>query len=211
MNRVIFFVDGFNLYHSIDSNPAYYKYKWLNLNKLAHCFVTSHDKIEKVLYFTTYATWDQVKLVKHQTYVKALQFVGVEVVFGAFRYVDKTCRICHKQYKTFEEKQTDVNIAINLFKTAVQDLWDTAIIVSGDSDLIPAIHAVKNTFPAKQIELVIPIGRRAEELKQVVDCHMKLKEKHLATSQFEDVVTIDGGVNLSRPNTWKVIPGTVRK
>lgn len=203
MNRIAFFVDGFNLYHSLDSNPAYYKYKWLNLNKLAHCFVTSHDKIDKVLYFTTYATWDQVKLVKHQIYVRVLRSVSVDVVFGAFRYVDKTCRICHKQYKTFEEKQTDVNIAIKLFQTAIQDLWDTAIIVSGDSDLIPAIQAVKSTFPAKRIGLVIPIGRRAEELKQVADFHMKLKEKHLATSQFEDEITIDGGVNLNRPSTWK--------
>ena len=83
MNRIAFFVDGFNLYHSLDSKPCYYKYKWLNLNKLAHCFVTSHDKVDKVLYFTTYATWNQVKLVKHQVYVKALQSVGVEVVFGA--------------------------------------------------------------------------------------------------------------------------------
>jgi len=203
MNRIAFFVDGFNLYHSLDCNPSYYKYKWLNLNKLAHCFVTSHDKVDKVLYFTTYATWDQVKLVKHQIYVKALQFIGVEVVFGAFRYADKTCRICHKQYKTFEEKQTDVNIAIKLFQTAVQDLWDTAIIISGDSDLIPAIKAVKSTFPAKRMGLVIPIGRRAEELKQAVDFHMKLKEKHLATSQFEDEITIDGGVKLTRPSTWK--------
>ncbi|MFZ5801260.1 MAG: NYN domain-containing protein [Candidatus Omnitrophota bacterium] len=135
--------------------------------------------------------------------MRALQFVGVEVVFGAFRYADKICRVCHKQCKTFEEKQTDVNIAIKLFQTAVQDLWDTAIIVSGDSDLIPAIKAVKDTFPVKRIGLVIPIGRRAEELKQVVDFHMKLKEKHLFTSQFEDEITIDGGVKLTRPSTWE--------
>jgi uncharacterized LabA/DUF88 family protein len=203
INRIAFFVDGFNLYHSLDSDPPYYKYKWLNLNKLAHCFVTSHDKVDKVFYFTTYTTWDQVKLGKHQTYVRALQSVGVEVVFGAFRYVDKTCRICHKQYKTFEEKQTDVNIAIKLFQTAVQDMWDTAIIISGDSDLIPAIQAVKTTFLSKKIGIAIPIGRRAEELKQVVDFHMKLKEKHLATSQFEDEIIIDGGAKLSRPSTWK--------
>jgi len=203
MNRVVFFVDGFNLYHSLDCIPSYHKYKWLNLDKLARCFVTSRDNVEKVFYFTTYSTWDSVKLVKHQLYVRALQFKDVEVVFGAFRYVDKICRICHKQYKTFEEKQTDVNIAIKLFQTAVQGFWDTAIIISGDSDLIPAIRAVKSTFPVKRIGLVIPIGRRAEELKQVVDFHMKLKEKHLATSQFEDEITIDGGIKLTRPGTWK--------
>lgn len=203
MNRIAFFVDGFNLYHSLDSSHQYHKYKWLNLDKLARCFITSHDNVEKVFYFTTYANWDRFKLVKHQTYVKALQFAGVEAVFGAFRYVDKICRICHKQYKTFEEKQTDVNIAIKLFQTVVQDLWDAAIIVSGDSDLIPAIQAVKNTFPAKRIGLAIPIGRRAEELKQVVDFHMKVKERHLITSQFEEEITIDGGIKLIRPVTWK--------
>jgi hypothetical protein len=32
---------------------------------------------------------------------------------------------------------------------------------------------------------------------------MKLKEKHLATSQFDDEITIDGGVKLTRPTTWK--------
>jgi uncharacterized LabA/DUF88 family protein len=203
MHRIIFLIDGFNLYHSLDSNPAYYRYKWLNLNKLAHCFVTSHDRVEKVLYFSTYTSWDPVKLAKHQTYVRALQSMDVEVVFGAFRSVDKTCRICHKQYKTYEEKQTDVNIAIKLFQTAVQDLWDTAVIVSGDSDLIPAIQAVKTTFLSKRVGLVIPIGRRAEELKQAVDFHMKLKEKHLATSQFEDVISINGDIKLTRPATWK--------
>jgi uncharacterized LabA/DUF88 family protein len=131
------------------------------------------------------------------------QLVNVSVVFGAFRSVDKTCRICHKQYKTFEEKQTDVNIAIKLFQTAVNDSWDTAMLVSGDSDLIPAIKAVKSTFPSKQVGIVIPIGRRAEELKQSADFHMKLKEKHLSSCQFDDILEIDGNTKLVRPASWR--------
>lgn len=104
MNRVAFFVDGFNLYHSLDSGPSYYKYKWLNLEKLARCFVTSHDKAEKVFYFTTYATWGQ---------------------------------------------------------------YNTAVIVSGDSDLIPAIQAVKNTFPALWFD---NCQKRVATLDAGVDC-----------------------------------------
>lgn len=203
MNRVVFFVDGFNIYHSLDGFPAYHKYKWLNLAKLAKAFTSSKDKIISIFYFTTYVTWDQKKLVKHQIYVKTLQSTNVQVVFGEFRRVDKTCRICHKEYQTFEEKQTDVNIAIKLFQTAVVDLWNTAILVSGDSDLIPALKAVKATFPTKKIGIIIPISRRAEELKQVADFHMKIKEKHLMSCQFEDTIVIDKNTKLTRPDTWK--------
>ena len=33
--RSMFFVDGFNLYHALDSETRYHKYKWLNLRALA--------------------------------------------------------------------------------------------------------------------------------------------------------------------------------
>ncbi|MBU1124920.1 MAG: NYN domain-containing protein, partial [Candidatus Omnitrophica bacterium] len=120
----------------------------------------------------------------------------------AFRRVDKKCRACFKTYTTYEEKQTDVNIAIQLFETAVKDFWDTGIVISGDSDLIPAIRAVKSTFLSKRIGIVIPIGRRAEELKQSADYHMKLKERHLRSSQFDDTLLVDG-VEIRRPIGWK--------
>jgi len=81
-------------------------------------------------------------------------------------------------------------------------MWDTALVISGDSDLIPAIEAIKKTFPAKQIGVVIPISRRAEELKQVADFHRKVKQKHLQTCQFDDTITIDQNTVLQRPSSW---------
>jgi len=202
VSRVAFFVDGFNLYHALEDNPAYHKYKWLNLRKLAESFITSKDTITNAIYFTTYVTWDIAKVTRHKTYVEALRAVDVEPIFGAFRRKDLKCRICHKAYKTYEEKQTDVNIAIKLFETAIDDTWDIACIVSGDSDLIPAIKAVKKTFPLKQIGIVIPIGRRAEELKAVTDFHRKIKEKHLRTCQFRDEIDVAGGRKIVRPGAW---------
>lgn len=203
MARTAVFIDGFNLFHSLDSTSAYHKYKWLNLAKLSQCFIGSKDALSDVFYFTTYATWDSRKLIKHQNYVKALQLMGVKVIFGEFRKVDRVCRVCGKSYRTFEEKRTDVNIAIHLFQTAVADIWDKAVVVSGDSDLIPAVEAAKKTFPNKQVGIVIPIGRRAEELKQVADFHIKLKERHLQTCQFNETINIDSKQVLKRPDTWR--------
>ena len=115
---------------------------------------------------------------------------------------DKHCRICNKTYQTFEEKQTDVNIAIHLFKLAVQDKYDKAFIISGDSDLIPSIRAVKTTFPNKQIGVIITIGRSAEMLKHTCDLYMKMKKKHLKASTLPDVINIGKDKTLERPQRW---------
>ena len=203
MSRVIVIVDAFNLYHALEENTSYHKYKWLNLEKFSKCFIEPRDTVAEILFFTSFVTWNPLKLARHKTYVSALRSVNVKIVLGAFRRVDQTCRLCHMSYKTFREKKTDVNIAINLFQTAISDLWDKALIISGDSDLIPAIEAVKTTFPTKQIGVVIPIGRRAEELKQVTDFHRKVKEKHLQSCQFDDTINIDATNGLQRPVSWR--------
>lgn len=200
--RIAVFIDGFNLFHALDDNRCFHKFKWLNLAKLSQCFVRSDDEIKEIFYFTAYASWSLQKVEKHKIYVRALELEGVKPVFGEFRRKDKSCPKCRKSYSTFEEKRTDVNIAIKLFQGAINDLYDTALIVSGDSDLIPAIEAVKTTFPNKKVAIVIPIGRRAEELKQVADAHMKLKVKHLESCQFEDVIKKENLV-LKRPDSWK--------
>jgi uncharacterized LabA/DUF88 family protein len=108
-----------------------------------------------------------------------------------------------KTYQTFEEKQTDVNIAIQLFKLAIQEKYDKALIISGDSDLIPSIEAVKSIFPNKQVGVIIPIGRSAELLKQTCDFYMRMKEKHLKASLLPDVINLGNNKKLERPQRWK--------
>lgn len=202
MNRIVFFIDGFNLYHALAEKPEYYKYKWIDLFKLANCFIKKTEKIVGIYYFTALATWDLKKMAKHKTLIKALELRNVNIVYGEFKRKDKFCRRCRNRYQTFEEKQTDVNIAIYLFELAIRDIYDTAIIVTGDSDLIPAIKAVRKTFPSKKIGIIIPIGRRSEDLKANTDFHIKMKEKHLRSSMFEDVIKLNDTEELKRPSTW---------
>ncbi len=54
--------------------------------------------------------------------------------------------------KTYKEKGTDVKIAIDLIIGAVDDIYDTAILVSSDTDLIPAIRYIK--YKHKKTEYV---------------------------------------------------------
>ena len=203
MNRIVFFVDGFNHYHALDSCRKYHKYKWLNLSKLAKCFVKKNERIDGVYYFTALSTWSKSKREKHEKLIKALELEKVKVVYGKFRRRDKACPLCKKTYQTFEEKQTDVNMAIHLLRLAIEDQYDTAIIMSGDSDLVPSIEATKNIFPTKRIGVVIPIGRRAELLKNVCDFHFKLKERQLKSSLFNKEIDLGDSKKIVCPAGWQ--------
>lgn len=209
MKRVAVFIDGFNIYHAIDSNPEWNTHKWLNFTRLAELFVPRTERIEVILYFTALATWLPDKMARHRVFIRAVELQGVNTVYGMFKIRDKFCPNCKTRYEAHEEKQTDVNIATQLFKLAVEDRYDKALVISGDSDLVPAIKAVRATFPTKQVVAVIPVGRKSEDLKQTCDFYMRMKTKHLKDSRFPDDIDIGNGRFLSCPNPWRqtALPG----
>lgn len=200
--RATVFVDGFNLYHSIQDTPAFHKYKWLNLQKLSMLFMKSNEELVDILYFSALAHWNSQKVAKHTTYIRALRTVGVKTILSEFKRKDRRCTECGKVYKTFEEKQTDTHIAIQLFQKAVKDEYDKAIIMSGDSDLMPAVEALHSIFPKKEIYFIFPYRRVSEQLKKLADGYSRIRERHLASSQFDDVIYLDDEHFLKRPENW---------
>jgi len=56
-------------------------------------------------------------------------------------------------YQTHREKGIDVKIATDLVASALDNKWDTAIVVSSDTDLVPMIDWVRFRFK-KKIEYV---------------------------------------------------------
>ena len=217
LERIYGFIDGFNFYHALDENPAYHKYKWLNYRKLLEVVIKRHKfqfnrtyQINKIFYFSAYPYWMPDKVHRHKIYVKILQTANVEFIQGKFKRRDKHLKVkCNKcghcfpyHYIYHEEKQTDVNIVVKLFECAYKNEFDTAVLISGDADLTPAIQTIKQLFPQKKIGLIIPIGRKAEELKRVVDFSFKVKEKDLSLSQFPDVVQV-GKRTFTRPSHYR--------
>lgn len=202
MKRVIALIDGFNIYHSLDENPEFHKYKWLDLRRLIELFIAKNEQLVKVLYFSAYAYWEPDKVKRHRTYAKALATVSVESIFSEFKLKDRKCKKCGECYTSYEEKQTDVQIAINLFKASIDDIYEKAIIVSGDSDLIPAVNAVKAKFPLKVIHFLFPPRRTSESLKKVADSYSRIREKHFIGSQFSDDIDLGNGQILTKPSKW---------
>ena len=213
MGRTSFFIDGFNSYHSLKVwNPdpidpikrvyKYRKYLWLDLYAYSLQFVRKQDTVGDVFYFSAYAYWRPNAQQRHEKFVRALVNSGVKPIMGAFKEKDRFCNKCHSYYKGHEEKQTDVNIAIHLLKEAFLDSFDTAMLVTNDTDLVPAINMVKALFPKKRIGIVFPIDRWSSELKQVTHFWRKTTKKILKKSQFPEDVTLPDGTVISKPPSW---------
>lgn len=62
------------------------------------------------------------------------------------KYLHKTikCFNCGYLIKTYEEKESDVRIATQIVNDANNHICDVAIVVSADSDMIPAIELAKD-------------------------------------------------------------------
>jgi len=92
-----------------------------------------------------------------------------------------------------EEKQTDVAIAVHLLCDVMDNACDQVIIFSNDSDLAPALSAVKVRRPDFKIGVVAPIrgeGRQpSADLKRIADWTRDgIKDNELASSQLPDKV-----------------------
>ena len=187
------YIDGFNLYHSIlDLHDD--RLKWLNLRALCERFLQDSDILDKVYFFSAYLTHNQEKFSRHQNYVKALQSVGVTPVMGKFKKKYPKCKLCHQQYQTYEEKESDINIAITLLKDAFLDDFDKAFLITADTDLVSTIKMIKEIFPQKRIILLTPPQRHiyARELIQNANASFEIRKTHLKASLLPDILSFNG-------------------
>ena len=198
--KISFFIDGFNLYHRLKQLPP--EVKWLDLRALCSLFIKKDEIIQDIYYFSAFAFWMPSKVKKHKIYIKALKSTGVKPIFGKFKKKEKYCNLCKRKYISHEEKQTDVNIAIQLQKEAFKNNFDTAFILSADSDLIPPIESIQQEFPLKKIGVLCPPFGLAKELKEVADFYIKIKTKNLKASLFPNKI-IFGEEELIVPKKWK--------
>src|SRR5690606_39095146 len=98
---------------------------------------------------------------RQNTYLEALALQGVQCQFGHYLQKSRVCRSCGTTWPDYEEKMTDVNIAIQLLTDAFDDAFDVALIISGDSDLTTPVRCVRDRFPAKRVIVAFPPGRHS--------------------------------------------------
>ena len=201
--RVSVFVDGFNLYHAIKRLKQEHL-KWLDLSLLSRRLVRPRsDVITAIYYFSAYAYWRPDSMKRHEAYVAALVTRGVTPVLGKFKakqHPYRCCYGCQHYQPSHEEKESDVNLALYLLNEAYKDTYDKALVISRDSDQVPAFRLVRTLFPDKRIVVVAPPHRgHSSELLQVASGRLKIKLNQVAESLLPALVPSPAGWVIRRP------------
>jgi len=205
--RLNCYIDGFNLYHSIDDlGPKFNYLKWLNLWSLADAFVkTSTEQLQSVYYFSALAYWLKEPRKRHEEFIKAIRHFGVTPILGNFKKKPGFCKSCGAKWTAHEEKQSDVNIAAYLIHHFHMNQFDKALIMTADSDLCPAIQLILDSYTDKEIVILVPPNRYkiTRELRGIVTAQ-KIKQKHLTNNQLPDIIRdkTTGKIVASRPKKY---------
>jgi len=116
MARVIAYVDGFNLYFGL-KNAGFKRLYWLDVAALAGNLLKPGQTLAATRYFTARIrdngrnTADRKR---QGDYLEALGLSGTSIQLGHYLEKQRSCRKCHAAWTDYEEKMTDVNIAIQL-------------------------------------------------------------------------------------------------
>jgi uncharacterized LabA/DUF88 family protein len=199
--RVIVYIDGFNLYFGMTS--SFPDIKWLDVVLLANNLLKSSQELIGVMYFTSMVSNNPPKEQRQRAYISALETSSVQIIYGHYKSKNKSCNRCGHMWNSNEEKMTDVNIAIEMLKDAMEDKFDMAMLISGDSDLVPPIHAIHEKFPNKRVFVAFPPNRSNISVKSIAKGSLIIGRKKLKDSQFPDQIRLKSGFLLNKPTEWQ--------
>lgn len=205
MSRVIAYIDGFNLYFGLKSK-GWKRLYWLSPGLLARNLLKPGQVLAATKYFTSRISptlRDPDKPKRQATWLEAVELeAGTTIHYGHYLAKTMTCYTCRASWSSPEEKMTDVKIAIELLRDAYEDAFDVALLISADSDLAPAIEAVRAGRPAKRVIVASPPDRESKKLESVATASFRIGRKKLVDSQLPDEVVKPDGFILRRPAKW---------
>jgi uncharacterized LabA/DUF88 family protein len=203
VSRVIAYVDGFNLYYGLKTKHGR-RYLWLDLQLLAGSLLLPDQNLTSVKYFTARVRNDPQGEQRQSDYIDALsiQCPLLTVIDGRFQEKDHSCHSCGSTWKGYEEKETDVSIAVALVEDAVLDSYDVALLISADSDLCPSVRSVKRLRPSKRIIAAFPPRRRSGGLAATVHANFTIGDAKIRQAQLPPTIVSPGGIVLSKPTHW---------
>lgn len=210
--RTVFLVDGFNLYHSLCAarmRMGGASTKWLDLPRLCQGLLSAvggHAELGRVILFSALARHREGispgTVERHVRYLDAMRALGVEIELGHFKRRPHYCSKCFTRILQHEEKETDVAIAATMLEWFFEDRCDAAVLVSGDSDLAPAVRTARRLFPLKRVIASFPYARRSDELKIAASAHFKLAAEHYARCQLPAPFVTPTGRLIHKPAGW---------
>lgn len=172
MKKLIVFVDASNLYHSLKSLE-------INPNKIDYhklFDLISGRKNPVVRFYTAPKRKEHgaKQISAQQSFFESLKKnPNLSIHFGKLQIIRNRERI------SFREKGVDVKLAVDLITFAERNFYDVAILLSGDTDLVPAVENVLNR--GKIIVNAYFLATSGKELRDKSKNAFRLNKKILET------------------------------
>jgi len=201
---VIAYVDGFNLYHGLHEK-YHRRYLWLDLEHLVQR-LRPRDQILAVRYFTALVKDEPAALARQRAYLGALSVHSnaIEIILGRYQTKTMACRQCGNVWTSYEEKETDVNIAVSLVADAAAAASDIALIISADSDLCPAIRTARSLNPGRGMIAAFPPRRSSFEIRTLIPGAFTIAAADVRNSLLPEIVSDRStGRVYKRPGKWR--------
>ncbi|MEN7982618.1 MAG: NYN domain-containing protein [Nanoarchaeota archaeon] len=163
--RVSIFIDGSNFYYSTSKKGNKIKFE-----KLINELVRDRELIRVYYYVAPLdIKKDESKYWKHQRFLEMLNDIPK---FNVVLCTLKKIKVKNEE-PIYLVKGDDVRLSNNLLMDAVDDLYDTAIVVSGDEDFADSIKIVKNRY-GKKVGNAYFIKTSSYNLRRACDFTVKL-------------------------------------
>jgi uncharacterized LabA/DUF88 family protein len=206
--RAFVYIDGLNLYYgAVKGTP----YKWLDLFALCSLLLP-RDDILKVRYFTARVKprpWDPGAPERQEIYLRALRTIpNLSIHLGHFLVHEvsmpeatpttgppRTVRVI----KT-EEKGSDVNLATYLLLDGFRNEYETAAVLTNDSDLLEPVRVVRQEL-GHPVWILSPHERTSQALLRHASSVRKIRRGALARCQFPDQLSDQKGT-FRKPAAW---------
>lgn len=202
------YIDGFNLYYGcLKDSP----FKWLNPAQLAALLLPAHA-ITVIHYFSANVTarpGDPDQPIRQQTYFRALRTLpNLTIHLGFFKTHAVRMMLVNPPpggpttalvWRT-DEKGSDVNLATQMLVNGFTGVYECAVLVTNDSDLLGPIRSVRRQL-GRKVGLLNPQQRPARTLHGEVDFYKKIRTGVLGASQFPSSLT-DANGTFTKPATW---------
>ncbi len=214
--RVITYIDGYNLYfglrekihvldpHGAQPNAHWKRYLWLDVVKLSESLLRPNQVLIRTKYFTSRIRGNPQKEARQSVFLDAVSVLpNIKLYFGTFQPDPKRCTKCGQVAYHPQEKKTDVNIATQILNDAIHNNFDTAILISADSDQVPTIEMTRRVFK-KKVVVVFPPKRTSAELQSAANFVYRLGESKLRQSLMPDNVKLPSGKEIACPAKWLV-------
>ena len=216
MNRTSFLIDGFNLYHSVkqaatDLGLGGAGTRWLDLRRLCSSYlhlVSPDAALAEIHYFTALATHLEPAnpnvTLRHRDYIRCLEATDVLPVVSRFKEKRLHCPHCNSLILRHEEKETDVAIALRLIELLHSNRCDTIVVMTGDTDIAPAVRMAQHLYPGKRLMFSFPYRRKNKELAQLVGPgnSFVISSRSYTQHQLPDPMILPDGSQINKPAKW---------